>query len=63
MIPPIMSSTLSGKEILDRKDQRNSEKNQNNTEVLKTEEKQVGRPEKSDTEKSDKTLANKEAMS
>ena len=67
MIPPIMSSTLSGKEILDRKDQRNGEKNQENTEVVKTsknvETKEAGRPEKPDTEKSDKTIANREAMS
>jgi len=57
MIPPIMSSTLSGSEILARKDQRNSEKNQNNTE-----EKTQGRPEKADNEKSDKTIANRESM-
>lgn len=59
MIPPIMSSTLSGSEILARKDQRNSAKNQN----ISEEENTGGRPEKPDTEKSDKTLANKESMS
>jgi hypothetical protein len=35
MIPPIMSSTLSGSEILARKDQRNTEKNQVSTEEEK----------------------------
>ena len=62
MIPPIMSSTLSGSEILARKDQRNGTKNQNITEI-KSSESETGRPEKPDNEKSDKTLANREAMS
>lgn len=63
MIPPIMSSTLSGAEILARKDQRNGVKNQNNTEtIISSEEKTAGRPEKSDSEKSDKTIANRESM-
>lgn len=57
MIPPIMSSTLSGSEILARKDQRSGVKNQNITETNG-----AGRPEKPDTEKSDKTLANRESM-
>ena len=51
MIPPMMSSTISGQEILDMKNQRNASKNEN---LL--EEKSVGRPAKSDDEKSEKTI-------
>jgi hypothetical protein len=51
MIPPMMSSTISGQEILDMKNQRNSNKNEN-----PLEEKSVGRPEKADDEKSEKTI-------
>jgi len=51
MIPPMMSSTISGQEILDMKNQRNISKNEN---LL--EEKSVGRPEKPDDEKSEKTI-------
>ena len=54
MVPPLMSSTLSGEDILGTKDQGNTSQNQNNTEG--------GRPEKADDEKSDKTIANKEAQ-
>ena len=58
MIPPMMSSTISGQEILDMKNQRNISKNEN---LL--EEKSVGRPEKPDDEKSEKTIQNLESMS
>jgi hypothetical protein len=51
MIPPLMSSTINGQEILDIKDKRKSNKNEN---LL--EEKSVGRPEKPDDEKSEKTI-------
>ena len=54
MVPPLMSSTLSGEDILGTKDQGKTSQNQNNTEG--------GRPEKADDEKSDKTIANKEAQ-
>ena len=54
MVPPLMSSTLSGEDILGTKDQGNTSQNQDNTEG--------GRPEKADDEKSDKTIANKEAQ-
>jgi hypothetical protein len=58
MIPPMMSSTISGQEILDIKNQRNSTKNEN-----PLEEKNPGRPEKPDDEKSEKTIQNLESMS
>lgn len=55
MIPPQMSSTMSGKTV--KNDQGNQQKTQNN----QTEEKTAGRPQKSDQEKSDKTIANRES--
>lgn len=55
MIPPLMSSTMSGEDILGRKKQTNDSNSQNSTEV--------GRPEKSETEKSDKTLQNEQSKS
>ena len=59
MIPPLMSSTLSSEDVLDIKSQDNTSKNQNNTEGTTS---AGGRPEKSDDEKSDKTLANEESQ-
>ena len=55
MIPPLMSSTMSGEDILGRRKQTNDSNSQNSTEV--------GRPEKSETEKSDKTLQNEQSKS
>lgn len=52
MIPPLMSSTMSSKN-LGNTSQSSTAQNQDNT---------GGRPEKSDEEKSDKTLANRESM-
>lgn len=57
MLPPLMSSTLNAEDILGNKDKKNSAKSQNNTESG-----QVGRPEKPDDQKSEKTIANKESM-
>lgn len=48
MIPPLMSSTMSSQDILNKKDS--------------DEEKTAGRPEKEDSEKSEKTIANRESM-
>lgn len=59
MIPPLLSSTLSGQDVLDTKGQTNTSNSQGN---MNTSENDVGRPEKEDNQKSDKTLANKEAM-
>lgn len=49
MIPPLMSSTMSSEQVLSNKN-------------LKTEQNEVGRPEKEDSQKSDKTIANRESM-
>ena len=65
MIPPMMSSTMSGSVVKkDQNDQNNSQNKQTSSSTTKvTEQKQSGRPEKSDEEKSDKTIANRESMS
>lgn len=59
MIPPLMSSTMSSEDLLGNKNKTNSDKVQN----ISEEGSKGGRPEKDDTQKSDKTLANKESMS
>lgn len=58
MIPPLMSSTLSSEDILGNKQQNGS-----GDSVISTEESAVGRPEKSDDQKSEKTIQNMESMS
>lgn len=71
MIPPLLSSTMSGQDLqsLGNSNKNNQDNNQKNTEgqskqtVIKTEENKGGRPEKADDQKSDKTIANKEGMS
>ena len=61
MIPPLMSSTLNGEDILGNKNKTNGNKAQTNTGSSSSGEK-GGRPEKADDQKSEKTIANKEAM-
>ena len=64
MIPPLMSSTLNGEDILGKKDQNGSNTSQNKTSgnaTVKTETKEGGRPEKANDEKSEKTIANRQA--
>lgn len=61
MIPPLMSSTMSSEDVLGRLGNSNTTKKQNSVEGS-GEEGKAGRPEKSDAEKSDKTIANKESM-
>lgn len=57
MLPPLSSNTISGKDLtLGKKSQTTSENSQNQQAT-------GGRPEKPDSEKSDKTIANKNAMS
>ena len=56
MIPPLMSSTMNGEDILGTREQSRQSKSQNNSEG------QVGRPEKPDDQKSEKTIQNKESM-
>jgi hypothetical protein len=59
MIPPLMSSTISGEDILGKDKQSNSSNKQNK---IDTKEKTAGRPEKADDQKSEKTIQNKESM-
>lgn len=59
MIPPLMSSTMSSEDVLGRKDNSKATNNQNK---IDTSDKQVGRAEKADEEKSEKTIANRESM-
>ena len=49
MMPPLMSSTLSGKTILDTKNKTDGNKTQEN--IDGTDEKTIGRPPKEDDEK------------
>ena len=57
MIPPLMSSTLNGEDILGKKGNSSSSGSQNNTEG------NGGRPPKEETEKSEKTLQNEKSLS
>ena len=70
MIPPLMSSTLNADSILGTNNQNNNSKNQktseetkstaSTTKTVKTSD-GAGRPEKADSEKSEKTIQNKES--
>ena len=62
MIPPMSSNTMSNKTPTKTQD-KTEQKNNNQTSNIDAEEKQTGRPEKPDDQKSDKTIANKESMS
>lgn len=57
MIPPLMSSTMNGEDVLGTREKSNQSNSQN------TSEGQVGRPQKPDDQKSEKTIQNKESMS
>lgn len=68
MIPPLMSSTLNGQDILGGSSKTNNPKAQDSTVKKSTAaagggNKPAGRPEKADDQKSAKTIANKESMS
>lgn len=54
MMPPLSSNTISGQDLLGKKNQTNNTNSQN--------QQTVGRPEKEDSQKSDKTIKNREAM-
>ena len=56
MIPPLMSSTMNGQDILGTREQVKQSNSQNNSEGT------GGRPEKPDDQKSEKTIANRESM-
>lgn len=58
MIPPMSSNTLSSSDLLDKKSKTSTNKTQTSTEDSKG-----GRPEKSDDQKSEKTIQNRESMS
>lgn len=60
MIPPLMSSTMSNKDnkTSDNKPQSSNQKKQQ----IQEDKNSVGRPEKEDSEKSDKTILNNESM-
>ena len=67
MIPPLMSSTMRGEDILgakgtDKKGNANATSKEKAAAAGAT-TKEAGRPEKPDDQKSDKTIQNKEAMS
>ena len=64
MIPPLMSSTLNGEDILGKNNSNNTSKTDNNSGAKsssKIESKTAGRPEKSDDQKSEKTIQNLES--
>lgn len=61
MIPPLMSSTLNGQDILGNTQQSSTSKSQSSTGSSSSSGK-TGRPEKPDDQKSEKTIANKESM-
>ena len=61
MIPPLMSSTMSSEDILGKKDQSNNKNSQKTVDGATS--KESGRPEKTDDQKSEKTIQNKESMS
>ena len=58
MIPPLMSSTMSGDDILGKKDQNSTSKSK----VVDTSDKTGGRTELPDDQKSEKTIQNRESM-
>ena len=61
MIPPLSSNTINGEDVLGKKDQSNTNKTGNKTEAPS--DNKGGRPEKEDSQKSEKTIKNKESMS
>ena len=67
MIPPLMSSTLRGQDVLPgSKEQANGTQQTGNKSAVQqvqkaTEDKKMGRPEKENEQKSDKTIANRES--
>ena len=70
MLPNLLSSTMNLADLLGRNDQNSTNNNQKTTEGKKktavsastSEQKQAGRPEKDNDQKSEKTIQNKESM-
>ena len=61
MIPPLSSNTINGEDVLGKKDQTSTSKSQSKTGASSGDK--GGRPEKEDSQKSEKTIKNKESMS
>ena len=61
MLPPLMSSTLSGEDLMGIQ-QQSKDKSGKSTNQNIDSNKEAGRPEKADDEKSEKTIMNKESM-
>ena len=67
MIPPLMSSTLNGEDVLGTSQNKtsqsgNTSSNSSSTSTKSSSEKTSGRPEKEDSQKSEKTIQNRESM-
>ena len=64
MIPPMMSSTMSGKDLGNKgQSQNNNSQKSSQAKTAPASDNKGGRPEKSDDQKSDKTIRNRESMS
>ena len=64
MIPPLMSSTLNMEDLKNKDNSNQTQTNKSQTKTTGQEsDKEAGRPEKPDSEKSEKTIQNKESMS
>lgn len=62
MIPPLLSSTMNGQDILGNKNQSNSSNTQKTSGGSSTSSSNAGRPAKAEGEQSAKTIQNKESM-
>ena len=62
MIPNLMSSTMSSEQVLGLGKDQNASGSTGKSAAAGTEQKKVGKPEKPDDQKSDKTIQNKESM-
>lgn len=63
MIPPMTSNTMSANGVKINQNNQNKTQNNQTSSKAQTTEKSVGRPERPDNEKSDKTIANRESAS
>ena len=61
MIPPLSSNTINGEDVLGKSGKTDDGKKQNNSGA--SSDNKGGRPEKEESQKSEKTIANKESMS
>lgn len=63
MIPPLMSSTMRGEDILGQRNQNKTQNQQSGINGQTPKSDTGGRPEKPDNQKSEKTIKNRESMS